>query len=416
MNRKRYIVLSISIIVISIFCGYNLYVVSPRTFLDQEKTFIYANESLNEKNIDDLIDEIEKISNNMNIKLDKENINKLLKNIKNLYVVSEDSFITSKMEFVTIIDPGYRYIFYLLEIDDYFDEVGEYYSLKYSIKEKLNLKKYGIDAIYMTHHKGNFILSTDINELKKVEYRNTYSNKWTIKNLNENIDKNLGVLILNFEKEKIYDFRSLVIGTEYKDKKLYQNIFLETIPGTSFINAEIKNRSLEKYIDNNVLYIANSDYNQLNNFVLKIVKRDKSLQLVLNLWQGVLGVKLNDLINDIDEEMIFNYEKNSGLIKLKKNDNFQKILPEIKNYLKVPIKIKNNMIYIGEEELQVNNKNEYKLKKNQFLYLDKNSENLIVEGIAIKNGLFFHLEIKGTMLKKYFKKLILGGRENDKDI
>ncbi|MGL4688100.1 MAG: hypothetical protein ACRCVS_05365, partial [Fusobacteriaceae bacterium] len=96
----------------------------------------------------------------------------------------------------------------------------------------------------------------------------------------------------------------------------------------------------------------------------------------------------------------------------KKSDNFKKILPEIMNLIKIPIKIKDNMIYIGEEELKVNIENKYKLKENQFLYLklEESGNDLTVEGTTEKNGLLFYLEIQDAMLEKYFKKFILGGR------
>ncbi|MGL6063741.1 MAG: hypothetical protein ACRC0S_01480 [Fusobacteriaceae bacterium] len=413
MNKKSGALLGILIVIVSIFGGYNLYRVSPRTFLDEEKTFIYANENINKKNIDEIIELSETCLNKLDIKLDKENVNKILENVKSIYLISEDSFITSKINFVTIIDPGYRYIFYLSKIKNYFDNVEGYYSLKFSMKEKLNLKKYGIDSLYMIAYKGNFILATNINQLKKIENRNAYSNKEIAKNLDENITKNLGVFILNLEKEKIYDLKTLVIGAEYKDKKLNQSIYFETVQGTKLVEGEMKNRSLDKYISNNTLYIFNSDYNQLKSFIFNIAKKYNTLEFGLNLWQGMLGVKLSDLIDDMDNEIIFNYTENKGIIKIKKSDNFKKILPEIINFIKIPIKIKDNMVYIGEEELKVNIENKYKLKENQFLYLrlEESGNDLIVEGTTEKNGLLFYLEIQDAMLEKYFKKFILGGRE-----
>ncbi|MGL5123007.1 MAG: hypothetical protein ACRC6K_02405 [Fusobacteriaceae bacterium] len=410
MNKKKYILLSVLAIIIFILLGYNLYTISPRTFLDQEKTFIYANENIDKKNIDEILNISENYLNELNIKFPKENIDEALGNIKSIYLISENSFLTSNQNFVTIIDPGYRYIFYLLKIKNYFDKVDGYYSLKSLVKEKLNLKKYGIDNVFMSYYKGNFILATSLNDLKNMKNKSNYLNKEIVKKLDRNIKKNLGVLILNLEKEKIYDFKSLVIGMEYKNQKLNQSIFFETVQGIKLIDNEIKNRTLDKYINNNVVYLSNSDYSELKNFIFKIIKKYNTLGFGLNLWQGILGVKLSELIDDVGDEIIFNYTKNKGIIKLKKSENFQKILPKLIEIAKIPMEIKNNMIYIGKGELDPNIENKYLLKENQFLYLKLEINDLIVEGITEENGLLFYLEIKDVMLEEYFKNIVIGGR------
>lgn len=419
--RKKYIISTILGILLGVIVFYNVYEDSPRKYISEDVTFLYSNEKIQEKNYDDVLNFFNQFGN----QIDSVKFKKIQKEIKSIYILSYDSVFTSRKRFGMILNIGIKQIMYIHQAEKYFDKVDNYYIMKDEIKEKFNLAEYGINEIYMMPNKGNLIFATEREVLLKILEDEENSDNDLIEILEKTENKKMGTAIFNLKKDSVYDIENIVFAMDYKNGNYHQEIDINLLNKDIALDIGEEERVLDQYIDKDRLYMCIDRYDTLFYYLLKLVVIDRNYSEELNEAKNETNITLREFLKNVDKEFVYDFDENSGIIKMKNNENVDRMNDALITYLKnkketLPFKVdvKENEIIIGEHFIKKSENALPYLKSNQFLYMNNmiGNEILKVEGF-ISQG---NIKIEGIASRDYLinriKKYLKDNEDEENDI
>lgn len=340
MKKRIKIVIGIFILFGTIILFLYGYKEDPRCYLNDRINIAYINEEIETKNFEKLI----QLLKNSEIMIDETSINNF-KYIKGIYLLGEKNFITEKTSCVGIIDFGYWYPLVIAKIDRYFYKEKNYYVLRESYSEKYFKNK----KMYLKIDNGNFFISENLNEIENILKNEDEASDTLLKIVEREKDNNLGMLILNLEKNPLIGFDELVVTGDInsdKDISLYIKIAGDNEIINSFSESENEKILVERTIEKNRLYLKKIENNELKSFIF-------FLNYFLN------ETKLDKLFSKIDMDNFVNIEDSC----LSKKNSVKKIAfgkdyfiygdIEIKNKLKKNIGEINIVGVVKKQKLQI---------------------------------------------------------------
>lgn len=384
--------------------GYELYKVSPKEFFPDSLTFAYVNEDLKNMDIEDFL----KFLDGEGYYIDENKVREIQKNIDGIYMIETTPFLNPNKEPVFILDVGFRYFLYYLKIKEYFNFTGKNYVLKSKYMEDLNFEKLGIEELYMRPYKGNYLFSKNPQKIEQIINERTAMSDESKKFFKNMEYGNLGIIIFNFKRERVYGLDALSIIMNYGKGELD---FYSTL---TFSELEIQipengyKNNLERYIGENILYVRIKDYVKAYDIARRYIKRDEKIEFLINFWQDVLGVDILRLLEDIDQELVYDFQRESGIVKFKNRDRIDKVVSWT-NYrnnigLETSLELEGRYLYIGDKRLIPSDKNLEKLKKNQIIYYNRkmDGEKIDFQVYNFQNA----FKIKGRINDKVLSNLI----------
>lgn len=365
--------------------GYRIYQVSPREFFPDSLTFAYVNEDVKSKDIDEVL----KFLENQGYNLDEKKIKKFQKKIDGIYLFETASFFDDEKEPVLLLDVGLNFLIYYFKIKEYFEFTGKDYVLKPEYMKNMNFEKLGIDELYMRPYRGNYLFSGDPGRIDEVISERTAMSEDGKDFLDSKEYGNLGIMFFNLKKENAYGLNNLSVVLDYKKEGLdifsivsFKELELET-PGDGY------RADLVRYIGENTLYIRIKDYVKAYDVSRRYIRKDRKIEFLVGFWQNILGVDLIRMLDDIDQESVYDFEKKSGIIRFKNRDRINKVV-EWTSYrdnigFEAGLELEGNYLYIGDKRLIPNREDAVKLKYNQILYYSRK-----FDGKEIKIQAFNH--------------------------
>ncbi|MGL5578386.1 MAG: hypothetical protein ACRDB7_04705 [Fusobacteriaceae bacterium] len=401
---------------IAVFTGYNVYKISPREFITDDLTFAYVNENIKGMDIEDFLEFVE----NEGYNFDKEKVKGIQKKISGIYLIETASFFNTNKNPVLILDVGLNFPLYYFKLNEYFDFTGENYILKSQYIESLGLEKFGIDEIYMRPHRGNYILAENPEKIEQLISQRTAMSDEGEKFLWNMEYGNLGILFFNFKREEVYGLNALSVVMDYKQKKMdifsvlsFKELRL-TIPKNGY------EKSLEKYIGEDTLYVRTQDYVKGYDITRKYLKKDKKIDFLFNFWQNVLGIDVVRMLEDINQETIYNFHEKSGIIKFKEKDRIRRIVGWISSTnnmgLETKVELEGDYLYFGDERLSSHEENPIKLKDNQILYYDRkiDEKEMKFEAFNLEKVVKIVGKVNDRVLSEVIDKIENLGRRDEK--
>lgn len=357
-----------------VFSGYEIYKVSPREFFPDTLTFAYVNENVKSMEIDDFLEFLENEGYNLN----REKIKNTQKKIEGIYLLETASFFETEKNPVLVLDVGLRYPIYYFRIKEYFNFTGKNYILKPEYRKDVGLEELGIGEIFMRPYRGNYIFSDKSERIDEVINERTAMSEDGKSFLSSKEYGNLGILFFNFKRDGAYGLSTLSVVLNYKKNSLstysilsFKELELET-PEEGYKNG------LVRYIGENTLYIRIKDYVKAYDVGRRYIKKNRQLDFLIGYWQSVLGVDLLRLLEDIDQESVYNFQEKSGIVRFNKRERIDKVVQWIayKNSLGLDMGMERegNYLYFGEKRLIPKRENLTELKDNQILYYSRNYE------------------------------------------
>lgn len=238
-------ILTILIIILTIFLHSKE---NPRVYLNSKNyNIIYASENILIKKLNPIM----KIMKNLNFKDEEIEVN-ILKRIKNIYFLTNTNPKFTE-NWIGIVDFGYKYPLIFLQINKYFIKEGSLYILKEEYSKKIKIKK-----IFLKIEQGNFILSNSIENINRFIRKENYLNENMIKVFEREKNKNLGIIMVNLEKNPLSGIDEIVITADMKENG---NInIIGTILGDNDmikgLNQISKDKQYgEKILNKNIMYL-----------------------------------------------------------------------------------------------------------------------------------------------------------------
>lgn len=380
----------VAIVTACIFLFLNSYKLRTEDFITDRTTLIYNNQNINKE----CLENIEKSFNLKNIKGKK-----YIEKIDSILILSQSKIYKDRIELVGIIDTGKYFPIVYKELKGYFNRgTDNFYILKKEYKAEFGIANFA--ELYATAYRGLFFLGTDKEEIKKIMAGRT-KDKRSFKNIeiiNENKDNDLGIFILNQERERLFGIDRVVAVGNIKNNKIYLNA---EISGENSIIKELafqpKKRILSEYINKNTLYISSEKIKNMDTFLLKKLsfKYDNSKQSkrVNKFFRTIF----NEISSELNGEMIIDLMSGSYVFAADDSrDNSSEIKDEIdfinnRDICSLKENNKNDMfITIGNYQFNhhIKSKN---IEENQFLYCN------------IKNNFYGEIEINGYCDKDKLK-------------
>lgn len=390
----KYLILLLVFIGVVFSCYKYLYKASGTDFITQETRVIYVNENVSLKNFESFLsfgtnEEIARYQKN------SENF----KYISKFYCYSDKEFVNFSKKSVTfVVDPGIWYFVALTKINENFDYINNVYILKKSVQVEYFGDKFDED-IYMQPYRGLFIFSLNEKTLKTfLEKKDNYKYNKNIENqLYTNRKHSLGTLIYNNAGNQFYGVKLLTLTGNIQDDSLKFNLDID-LGNNSDLRYKVSEnkRKLLTYVKKNDLYINLEKFSKIEEIIFSphlFGKNNKKLS-ILNTWQVLFGVKISDILSEVDGEAIFRSDNNSIMLKMKKEfpvtQRFLSILDEKMKILNINsnVKIKENVVTIGVENFK-KSKNPYQIPKNTFVFGEFDLSNRA-------NGNQFIVQIEGS--------------------
>lgn len=361
-------------LILTILMGYEVYKVSPREFISDNFTFAYINENVKKEKFDDFLGFLEKEGYN----IDRGKIKNIQKNIEGIYLFETSSFLNLNKDPAVVLDVGLKFPLYYFMINEYFNFTGKNYILKSKYRENLGLEEFGVDEIYMRPYRGNYVFAKNPQRIEEIIQERTAILDEGKEFLEKMDYGNLGIMFFNFKKERAYGLNNLSVVLNYEKNSL--NIF--SILSFKELNLDTpkngyENR-LEKYIGENSMYIRINDYVKAYEVSRRYMKRDKIIEFHVAYWQNVLGVDLESLLEDINQESVYNFQEKNGIIRFKKKERIDKIVQWVsyKNSLgfEGEMEREGDYLHFGEKRLVSKGDNFKKMKDNQIFYYNRDYE------------------------------------------
>lgn len=365
--KKLYGLFVLLIIIAGGILGFNyVYKLSPRDFISDDTIMIYA---LQKKISPEKYAEQAEIAKDLGYNFDVEKAEELNRYISQLYVVADGNLIMGDMNVAGIVDTGLWYPFAIKESTKYFDKDGEFYKLKDEYKKELRdlelIKKEEIKDIYAVFHRGQIIFSENKIFLKKfIEKKSSYNAK-----IEEILDKNknseFGVLVYNNSKYPATGVEAISATWDINKKEGKVDVKVYGVPEI-FAGFELQpnERKILKYADKNRLYISMGNFTSLENLIFnKYVFGNK--EAITMMWQGMFGITPQEILQDIDGEVILDFENESAMVPFKTDKNLLK-LQELLSIFNENVTLKGNTLIYGKDKF-VENTAPYTIADKQFL-------------------------------------------------
>lgn len=323
-------------ITLGIFCGLSIMAgvfytskENPRVYLNNRINLAYVNEEISSKNFTNTI----ALLNKADFKIDSE-VEKGLKYVKNLYILSDSSFISDKKTCVGVIDFGYMYPFIKYKLETYFDKADDIYSLKDEYRKKYT----NGSTLYLKIEKGNFIIAKREKDIEKTIKSERYLTQNILKILDREKSRNLGMLILNLGKNPLAGFNELVFTGDVNAENeflLTTNIGGKNDVIKSLNRIQDDNLDGDRIFQKNSLYLRSSKDAELRSFLFFLnyfskntIVEDISSKVKINTSKDDVNIDLfskNEIVESNLEKKQFLYgyldfnlkDKNIGQIELK---------------------------------------------------------------------------------------------------
>lgn len=334
------------------------YKISPDEFITDRTTFIYSNKNLNNEKIE----KFEKILGIENIK-EKE----LLEKVQSIYLLSQSRIYSGNIKTVGIIDTGKYYPLMLLKLKDFFNYRDDYfYQLKDEVKKEAGVSP--DEEIYLKAYRGLFFIGNDIDSINRIIHGNSKKSLKVVDIINERADSDLGTLIFNQERERLLGIDRVVLSGNTERNKI---ILDGSVYGDNSIIKDLSSqpaeRRLNKYIDENRIYLSTTDLKILDTFILRAVAVSHGSRQI-NIIQDLFIKGSADIFSQLNGEMVADIENGNYLLGMKNTADAEKYVEYFKDDKDINVEKDregNMYICIGDDTfIPVENKKE--LTPNQF--------------------------------------------------
>lgn len=334
------------------------YKISPDEFITDRTTFIYSNKNLNNEKIE----KFEKILGIENIK-EKE----LLEKVQSIYLLSQSRIYSGNIKTVGIIDTGKYYPLMLLKLKDFFNYRDDYfYQLKDEVKKEAGVSP--DEEIYLKAYRGLFFIGNDIDSINRIIHGNSKKSLKVVDIINERADSDLGTLIFNQERERLLGIDRVVLSGNTEGNKI---ILDGSVYGDNSIIKDLSSqpaeRRLNKYIDENRIYLSTTDLKILDTFILRAVAVSHGSRQI-NIIQDLFIKGSADIFSQLNGEMVADIENGNYLLGMKNTADAEKYVEYFKDDKDINVEKDregNMYICIGDDTfIPVENKKE--LTPNQF--------------------------------------------------
>lgn len=365
--KKLYGLFILLIIIAGGILGFNyIYKLSPRDFISDDTIMVYA---LQKKISPEKYAEQVEIEKDLGNKFDIKKVEEINKYISQFYVVADGTLLTGEVGAVGIVDTGLWYPFAIKESTKYFDKDGEFYKLKDEYKAELKnvelFSKEEIKDIYAVFHRGQIILSENKIFLKKfIEKKSSYNAKIE-EILDKNKDSELGVLVYNNAKYPATGVEAVSATWDINKKEGKVDIKVYGVPEVfAGFDLQPKERKILKYVDRNKLYISMENFTNLENLIFnKFIFGNK--EAITMMWQGMFGITPQEILQDIDGEVILDFQNESAMIPFKTDKNLLK-LQNLLGIFNENVTLKGNTLIYGKDTF-VENQAPYTVTDKQFI-------------------------------------------------
>lgn len=334
------------------------YKISPDEFITDITTFIYSNKNLNNEKIE----KFEKILGIENIK-EKE----LLEKVQSIYLLSQSRIYSGNIKTVGIIDTGKYYPLMILKLKDFFNYRDDYfYQLKDEVKKEAGVSP--DEEIYLKAYRGLFFIGNDIDSINRIIHGNSKKSLKVVDIINERADSDLGTLIFNQERERLLGIDRVVLSGNTEGNKI---ILDGSVYGDNSIIKDLSSqpaeRRLNKYIDENRIYLSTTDLKILDTFILRAVAVSHGSRQI-NIIQDLFIKGSADIFSQLNGEMVADIENGNYLLGMKNTADAEKYVEYFKDDKDINVEKDregNMYICIGDDTfIPVENKKE--LTPNQF--------------------------------------------------
>lgn len=334
------------------------YKISPDEFITDRTTFIYSNKNLNNEKIE----KFEKILGIENIK-EKE----LLEKVQSIYLLSQSRIYSGNIKTVGIIDTGKYYPLMILKLKDFFNYRDDYfYQLKDEVKKEVGVSP--DEEIYLKAYRGLFFIGNDIDSINRIIHGNSKKSLKVVDIINERADSDLGTLIFNQERERLLGIDRVVLSGNTEGNKI---ILDGSVYGDNSIIKDLSSqpaeRRLNKYIDENRIYLSTTDLKILDTFILRAVAVSHGSRQI-NIIQDLFIKGSADIFSQLNGEMVADIENGNYLLGMKNTADAEKYVEYFKDDKDINVEKDregNMYICIGDDTfIPVENKKE--LTPNQF--------------------------------------------------
>lgn len=334
------------------------YKISPDEFITDRTTFIYSNKNLNNEKIE----KFEKILGIENIK-EKE----LLEKVQSIYLLSQSRIYSGNIKTVGIIDTGKYYPLMILKLKDFFNYRDDYfYQLKDEVKKEAGVSP--DEEIYLKAYRGLFFIGNDIDSINRIIHGNSKKSLKVVDIINERADSDLGTLIFNQERERLLGIDRVVLSGNTEGNKI---ILDGSVYGDNSIIKDLSSqpaeRRLNKYIDENRIYLSTTDLKILDTFILRAVAVSHGSRQI-NIIQDLFIKGSADIFSQLNGEMVADIENGNYLLGMKNTAHAEKYVEYFKDDKDINVEKDregNMYICIGDDTfIPVENKKE--LTPNQF--------------------------------------------------
>ena len=334
------------------------YKISPDEFITDRTTFIYSNKNLNNEKIE----KFEKILGIENIK-EKE----LLEKVQSIYLLSQSRIYSGNIKIVGIIDTGKYYPLMILKLKDFFNYRDDYfYQLKDEVKKEAGVSP--DEEIYLKAYRGLFFIGNDIDSINRIIHGNSKKSLKVVDIINERADSDLGTLIFNQERERLLGIDRVVLSGNTEGNKI---ILDGSVYGDNSIIKDLSSqpaeRRLNKYIDENRIYLSTTDLKILDTFILRAVAVSHGSRQI-NIIQDLFIKGSADIFSQLNGEMVADIENGNYLLGMKNTADAEKYVEYFKDDKDINVEKDregNMYICIGDDTfISVENKKE--LIPNQF--------------------------------------------------
>lgn len=402
---KKIIVLIIATVIV-FFLGFNfIYKEKTGNFFKEGIQQVYVNKGVKAHNYD----YIKKLM----VENGKEDLWKKIdlgrKTLKDVYLFSFDTFDENLKNEVMVVDAGIYYLGARWKLDDYFNKVEDYYMLR---EEKKPKELLGVD-IYLKPNRGYFIIATS-KEVLDFFLKSDKTSNLALLNMNKNIkSENLGSVLTVLDENEVFTglgINGVVTNLSVKNEKLKlsNEIFGEGKLRETLLD-QPSERKYSELVGENRVYISG---NNIGNTIALILESMNSKELAnFNMVFGMLGIKVEDVFNQIDGEIITDVKTGNFIIPLRETKVIRNIFgffgqKDKMIYGDKEIILDENVLRIGTIE---KSETPVKIVDDSFFYADLPMQMYDkafdeeargkTRGSVTKNGILFELELNEIATK-----------------
>lgn len=243
--------------------------------------------------------------------------------LKGLYIFSYGRIEENMEREIVVVDTGLAYPILRTKLTDYFTEDGEYYLLKEERKPK---ELTGVD-IYLKPYRGYFVLGVSKNLIEGFLGARKSSDSNLVTLDKDSREGALGKVVMDLTGDKFFEglgITGTVAGGDLNKDML--SIYNEFYGSGDFIDSlkdQPEERRYTTYAGRDRIYISG---NNIGGSVTMALRSMDSRELeTLNMIFSMLGVKVEDVFNQIDGEAVMDMNSNSWMIPLKDTRAIKKI-------------------------------------------------------------------------------------------